>query len=496
MTAQEGPLVLAMDAGGTAVKVVLFDADGRAVAQRHADVTTVHHPDGRVERDPEAFWEATARAIRAVVCGVAPGRLVAAGCTGFGNGIFMVDAAGRPTRPGIVSVDHRAQPIVDALEAEGRLDEISALNGHRPWGGQTLLQLVGLARDEPEVMARSAWGLACKDFIRLRLTGEMQTDPTDASGGGLMDLGRGSYSTPVLEAFGHPELRAKLPPIVGSAAAGVRVSAEAAAQTGLPVGLPVAGGMMDVAACALGAGVTTHDRLVMIAGTWAINGMEVDGASAAPAPILNMIYRDGATRLVAEGSPSSAANLGWYLDRALAGRLTVSEAVARIEDCPVQARRCHFLPYVHGPRPRRGAFVGLGSTDDEASMLRAICEGVAFQHRRHAEQILPHGTGAWPAAIRLTGGAARSPAWAQIFADVCGRPVEVVAADEVGALGAGICAAVAGGLYPGLTQATRAMSRIARTHAPDPARHAFYAGRYDDFLRLDRGMMELIATMR
>ena len=51
--------------GGTAVKVVLLDADGRAVAQRHADVTTVHHPDGRVERDPEAFWEATARAIQA-----------------------------------------------------------------------------------------------------------------------------------------------------------------------------------------------------------------------------------------------------------------------------------------------------------------------------------------------------------------------------------------------------------------------------------------------
>lgn len=496
MTGEEGPLLLAIDAGGTAVKVVLFDTAGRVLRQRHADVKTVHHRGGRVERDPDAFWDATAGTIRAVVEGVAPGRLVAVGCTGFGNGIFMVDAAGRPTRPGIVSVDHRAQPIVDALAAEGRLGEISTLNGHRPWGGQTLLQLVGLARDEPEVMARSAWGLACKDFIRMRLTGEMLTDPTDASGGGLMDLARGSYSAAVLEAFGHPELRAKLPPIVGSAAPGGAVSAEAAAQTGLPAGLPVAGGMMDVAACALGAGVTTQDRLVMIAGTWAINGMVMSDTRPGAAPILNMIYRDGGARLVAEGSPSSAANLGWYLDRGIGGRMTAAEAMVRVEECPVEGRRCHFLPYVHGPAPRQGAFIGLTATDDEAAMLRAICEGVAFQHRRHAEEIVPLGTGEWPAAIRLTGGAARSAAWAQIFADVCNRPVEVVAADEVGALGAAICAAVAGGIYPDVTAAADAMSRVARVHAPVPAYAAILAQRYDEFLRLDRGMMELTATMR
>ncbi|MFN7052879.1 MAG: FGGY-family carbohydrate kinase, partial [Gemmobacter sp.] len=160
---------------------------------------------------------------------------------------------------------------------------------------------------------------------------------------------------------------------------------------------------------------------------------------------------------------------------------------------PVFARRCHFLPYVHGPKPRQGAFVGLAATDDTASMIRAICEGVAFQHRRHAEELLPHAGGNWPAAIRLTGGAARSPHWAQVFADVCNRPVEVVAAEEVGALGAAICAAVAGGIYPDLTKAAAAMSRIGRTHLPNPGHTAFYDDRYNEFQRLDRGMMDLCA---
>lgn len=58
------------------------------------------------------------------------------------------------------------------------------MNGHRPWGGQTLIQLVGLSENLPDVMQATRWALACKDFIRLRLTDAALTDPSDASGGG------------------------------------------------------------------------------------------------------------------------------------------------------------------------------------------------------------------------------------------------------------------------------------------------------------------------
>lgn len=491
MTMDNGPMVLAIDAGGTAVKVALIDGQGQIRAARRADVVTLHHPDGRVERDADAFWAATAQAIRALLQGQAVERLVAVGCTGFGNGVFLVDAAGAATRPGIVSVDHRAQPLVDRLAAEGRLGSLSALNGHRLWGGQTVMQLAALAEAEPQVMDRTRWALACKDFLLLRLTGQAATDPTDASGGGLMDLAAGRYSQALLAGLGQAALINILPPILPSAGVSGRVSARAAAETGLPEGLPVAGGMMDVAACALAAGVAGGNRLVMIAGTWAINGMEVAGTLSGQPPILNMLHRDGAARLVAEGSPSSAANLGWYLDLAMGGRLEVSSAMELMAASPVQGRRCHFLPYVHGPKPREGAFLGLSAADDAGTMIRAICEGVAFQHRRHAEEILPHAGGQWPEAIRLTGGAARSVHWAQVFADVCNRPVEIVAAEEVGALGAAICAAVAGGLHADLAAAVRAMSHIGARLVPDPQNAAVYEERYKEFQRLDRGMQDL-----
>lgn len=490
-------LVLAIDAGGTAVKVLLTDATGGVVGLRMASVVTLHHPDGRVERDPEAFWLATVAAIAALLAEDTSraGRIAAIGCTGFGNGVFLVDAEGRATRPGIVSVDHRAQGLVNQLQAEGHDALLSAISGQRLWGGQTLMQLAQLATDEPEVMARTRWALSCKDYIRMRLTGKAFAEATDVSGSGLMDMATGDFGAKLFTQLGIPEVVQKLPPMIANSAVGGVVSAQAAAQTGLVAGTPLAGSMMDVAACALGAGSVNADNLVMIAGTWAINCLEVPLASKVgpPMPLMNMLHRDAACQLLCEGSPSSAANLGWFLERGLGGRVSVAEANALVAASPVQTKRCQFLPYIYGAAPRMGSFQGLGAADDTGSMLRAIYEGVAFQHRRHAEDLLGHVGGLGPKTIRLAGGAARSGPWAQIFADICQRPVEICAAEEVGALGAAICAAVAGGLHADLTSATAAMTRIGRRYDPNPDHAGFYDARFQDFLRLDLGLLALTA---
>lgn len=490
-----GDLILAIDAGGTAVKVVAFDMQGEVFAAETADVETIHHADGRVERDVADFWQGTVRALRRIVADCAGRTIAGIGCTGFGNGIFLADEAGQGTRPGIVSVDHRAQPVVDELEAEGAAAAVSGVTGNRIWGGQAVMQLAWLARSEPEVLARTRWALACKDLIRLRLTGEALTDPTEASGGGMMDIARGGYATEAFRRIGLAQHVHRLPRIVPSDSIAGRVSARAAEETGLREGTPVAGSMMDVAACSLGAGAVDAPVLVMIAGTWSINSLESGPPAGTGAPILNMHYRGAERRLIAEGSPCSAANLGWFLDGALGKRVTVEEANALVAASPVEGRRCQFLPYVFGPEPRRGGFVDMGAADDLGTMLRAIYEGVAFQARRHAEEAVALAGRPFPPVIRLAGGAAKSPVWGQIFADICQRPVEAVRAPEVGALGAAICAAVACGAYPDLGAATRAMTDVARRHAPDPALAGFYGERFRRFRRLDEGIAALMEDM-
>lgn len=487
-----GGILISIDAGGTAVKVVAYDLMGTEIAIETADVATDHHPDGRVERDVEAFWAGTTSALQKLTSNCDRRDILAVGCTGFGNGVFLLDAEGRGTRPGIVSVDHRAQPLVEELTSCGRVSEISAKTGHRVWGGQTLMQLAYLARIEPEVVASTRWALACKDVIRFRLTGEALTDPTEASGGGLMDVAAGTYAQSVFEMLGLAPHAHLLPPIVASDDVAGRVSRRAAEETGLPEGTPVAGSMMDVAASSLGAGAVDVPVLTMIAGTWSINSLESGPPKGTGTPILNMLYRGGDRRLIAEGSPCSAANLGWFLESAMGGRVSVAEANTLVANSPIQTRRCQFLPYVFGPESRRGTFIDLGASDDLGTMLRAIFEGVAFQARRHAEDAVAMAGQPFPETVRLAGGASKSPVWAQVFADVCQRNVEAVRASEVGALGAAICAAVACGAYANLAEATAQMTSVDRTHRPDPVLGPFYEKRFNSFCKLDLGLAELL----
>lgn len=485
-------LFLTVDAGGTAVKAAVFDMTGRLVAQRSIEVVTIHRENGWVEREPEAFWRGTATAIRQLTRGeIAADRIAAVACTGFGNGVFLVNAEGRATRDGIVSVDHRAQGIVDQFERDGTAGRIEAITGQKIWGGQTLMQLVWLARNEPEVVRQACWALACKDFLRMRLTGVATTDPTDASGGGMLDLAQGTYSDALFELAGIPELTGRVPEIVENSGIAGQVSHKAAEETGLIAGTPVVAAMMDVSACVLGAGSVGADTLTMIAGTWSINAVESQAPMTKRPPILNMIHRDRACRLLADGSPTSAANLHWYLSRAIGASIDVKQANALVAQSQVESRRCHFLPFVSGPAPRRGAFVGMTNSDDQASMLRAIYEGVAFQHRRHAESVVSYVAPQCAQMIRLAGGASKSAVWAQVFADVCGLPVEVPEGEEIGALGAAMCAAVATGRFPNLASAAQIMCRVERTAEPRPQLRDFYEERYGEFLRLDRRLAGL-----
>ncbi|MBB4104971.1 FGGY-family carbohydrate kinase [Allorhizobium borbori] len=487
-----GDLFLAIDAGGTAVKAAVFDANGQLVASRAVDVVTIHRDNGWVERDPEAFWRNTAVAIRELTATVIdPARVAAIACTGFGNGIFLVDEQGNGTRDGIVSVDHRAQSIVDEFHRDGTAADMEAFSGHRIWGGQTIMQLIWLARNEPRVVEKTRWALACKDYIRMRLTGVAASDPTDASGGGLLDLTSGAYDPAYFERLGIGIFNERMPPLVENTGIAGQISPTAATETGLLAGTPVVSAMMDVSACVMGSGVIGSNALTMIAGTWSINAIETDRTVRENPPILNMLHRDRACRLLADGSPTSAANLSWYLAQAAGGAIDVALANALVAASPVTGRRCHFMPFVNGPAPRRGAFVGLVNSDDRGSMLRALYEGVAFQHRRHGETVVNYVAPHRPSIIRLAGGASKSRVWSQIFADICGMPVEVSEGDELGALGAAMCAAVATGHYADLAAAARGMCRVTRTAMPDEAVRPFYEDRYREFLTLDQKLADL-----
>ncbi len=491
------PLLLGIDVGGTVTKAAVFDTQGQELAVAGGHVPTHHPRAGYVERDCAAIWQAAAAAVRRVLeapelagIGAGPGDIACVCCTGHGNGGYFLDARGEPACPGIVSTDARTDGIAADLARHPESSAVIARTGQPLRASSTLVLLAWLAREAPETARRIATVLLSKDYLRWRLTGVLASDLSDLSGGGLLDFATGRHATEALTALGLGDWAAKLPEIRRSSALAGVVTAEAAAATGLLQGTPVATGAMDVEAVTLASGVADARQLSVAAGTWSINMLWSDRRATDRLPVMQCLSLDGGRILLVEGSPTSATNLAWFARELMGGDpAAYREASDLVQGLPPEASDVVYLPFIHGGEGApRASFVGLGQHCGRAHLLRALFEGVAFQHRRHVEDLIAIAEGPRPAAARLSGGAAQSDAWMQLFADVLELPVEVARGSELGALGSAICAAVAIGLYPDYPSAIAAMTRVERRFEPTAALAAVYRQKRQAFGAVERAL--------
>jgi L-xylulokinase len=300
------------------------------------------------------------------------------------------------------------------------------------------------------------------------------------------------YDSSVLEAYGIPEVAPFLPPLIETADIAGTLTPEAAALTGLLPGTLVAGGMFDIDACALASGILDSGEFSIVAGTWGNNQYIAREPLIDPDLFMTSCYSVPGWFLMLEGSPTSAGNLEWFLDTFFAAEREawgaqfyerISALVAGVK--PAESN-VFFLPFLYGGNAGdvKGGFYGLDATHGRAEMLRAVFEGVTFAHYQHIRRLLKFRD--FPAVIRLTGGAAKSAVWCQIFADCVGVPVEVPAGSELGALGAAMAAAVASGSYPGFAEAAGAMTSIEKKYIPNPELTAAYRAKYAAYQDLIR----------
>jgi len=488
--------LLGTDNGGTVSKAALFTADGEeiAVASRKTEMSTPR--PGHTERDTEKLWQATAEAIRAVIgqSGVNPEDITGVACAGHGNGLYLVDKAGKPVRPGIISTDNRANNYIARWIEQGVHKKVRPKTMQSLWAAQPNALLAWLRDHEPEVMQKAGWALMCKDYIRFRLCGRIHAELTDWSGTSLMNVGTGEYDHEVLEAFGIAEMRDLLPPIVRSEEVCGQVTAEAAAETGLAQGTPVAGGLFDIDACGLASGLIDETQMCMVAGTWSCNQYISRKPVVSERIFMTSRYCIPDYFLMLEASPTSASNLEWFVTQFFEAEGKAARQQDRsvydvvnelVEGTRPDEANIVFLPFLFGSNAApdaKASFVGLSSYHTRAHLLRAIYEGVVFGHKAHVDRLLQARELSGP--IRLTGGAARSEVWVQVFADVFQAPVEIPAGTELGALGAAICAAVAAGVFPDYAAACEAMVEISRVQEPKAANKNVYAAKYERYQKV------------
>ena len=482
---------IGLDNGGTATKAALFDRNGKEIGKAVVATASITPKPGFVERDMEEMWNANCAVISRVLkeTGVDPRDVAGIGIAGHGKGLYLWGKDGKPARNGIISTDNRAWMYPKRWAEDGTEEKVFARTAQHILACQPVSLLAWLRDNEPESYSNIRWVFECKDYVRFRLTGEAKAEITDYSGANLMNLHTRNYDPDLLGLLGLEEIAEALPPLCRATEICGTVSEEAASRCGLLPGTPVIGGMFDINACAIAVGVTDPERICMIAGTWSINEYVRKEPVTDGSVLMNSLFCLPEYYLIEESSPTSAGNNEWFVRELLPEMGTACKEQGKsiydvmnqwVDDIPPEEFVPVFLPFLMASNVHpnaKGSFIGLSLNHSRKHLARSVYEGIAFCHRMHLERLL-HSRTTPPACIRLAGGAARSSVWAQIFADVMKLPVETVEANETGALGCAVAAAVATGEYPDLRTAVESMTAVSRRFEPDAARTEIYDGKY------------------
>ncbi len=446
-------MYLGCDLGTGGCKAVLVDADGKLIAHEFSPCTLQHPNPGWAEQDPEEWWTAVCASVRAVLQGREASEVRAMAVAGQMLALVPMDGAGNPTRPALSWLDHRADPqarrIIRRLGGERVL---GAIAGGVPTGKDLVAKLAWLAECEPEMHAATAAYGDATSYLVARCTGRLAMDPTAAGGTGMFNLEERRWSRLLTWLVSFPT--DKMPEVVPSTDVAGRLHEKAAANLGLPVGLPVAMGMADIPAAAVGSGATGPGQAHVYLGTSSWIGVSLDRPASRPrAGIASVPSASRSGCLLIAESETAGACRDWF------GRELGEFPEELADQAPPGSDGLLFCPWLFGERSPypsahlRGAFVNLTLTHTRAHMARAVLEGTALNLRWILEEI--DITGQRSPGLRAIGGGARSDVWLQILADVTGEVVERVEAPQhAGAVGAALLSAVAIGDLAGLSAAS------------------------------------------
>lgn len=431
-------MFLGIDIGTSAVKVIC--TDGTAIhASSTADLTVQSPHPGWSEQDPQAWWAATRAALAEVGKAVSLSDVTAIGLSGQMHGAVLLDAQKTVLRPAILWNDSRA--TADCADLRKTLPEIGEIAGVLPLPGFTAPKLMWVAREEPELHARIAHVLLPKDYIGLCLHGEMATDRSDAAGTLWLDQAAREWSGSVAEA--SATALDWLPPLADGHDIVGHVTSDAAAETGLPVGVPVVAGGGDAATGAVSLGATEAGRGFISLGTSGQLFVAGEAYRPNPARFVHAFAHTVPDRWYQMAAMLNGARpIAW-----LAEQLGISAGdVVALAESADPARVPIFLPYLTGERSPHGdphiraGFFGLEDSTDRAALCRAVVEAVAFTF---ADAVDSFGDSiADLSYLAAIGGGSKSPFLLQLIANATDMRIGRTAGSDAGpAMGAARLAA-------------------------------------------------------
>ena len=480
---------LGIDIGTSGTKTVAIDDRGKVLASSTAEYDAFHPRPLWSEQDPEDWWQATVRSVRKVVrqTQARRGDVKAIGLSGQMHGSVFLDKRGRVLRRAILWNDQRTADECDEIErlAGGRRRLIKMV-ANPAMTGFTAPKILWLRNHEPKRFDKTATVLLPKDEIRRRLTGELATDVSDASGTLLLDVANRRWSRALLSKL---ELDANLlPRLYESDEVTGQLTRESAKQLGLTTDCRVVAGAGDCAAGAVGNGIVRRGTLSTSLGTSGVMFAHSDDMKLDPTGRLHTFchavrghWHMMGVNLTAGGALQWFRNALCQADMKAVQRSNRDIYESLTKEAAAVAPGCEglfFLPYLAGERTphadplARGCFVGLTLQHTRGHMVRAIMEGVTYALRESLA--IMRDLDVPVRQVRASGGGSKSKLWRQIQADIFGQQVVTTAADEGPAFGVALLAAVGVGAFKDIGEACDATVRLkSKTPVSSPTKKVY-----------------------
>ena len=484
-------MYIGIDLGTSGVKAILLSEEGDVVASQTEKLTVSRPHPLWSEQDPEQWWLATDRAIKALSQQHSLQGVKALGIAGQMHGATLLDKQQRVLRPAILWNDGRCAEECQLLEEA--VKNSRQITGNLMMPGFTAPKLLWVKRHEPEIFAQVDKVLLPKDYLRLRITGEFASDMSDAAGTMWMDVAKRDWSDVMLAACGLS--RDNMPALFeGCEITGTLLPSVAQAWN-MPA-VPVVAGGGDNAAGAVGVGMADAGQAMLSLGTSGVYFAVSEGFLSKPESAVHSFCHalPGRWHLMSV-MLSAASCLDWAAK--LTGLENVPALISAAQSADENAGPVWFLPYLSGERtphnnPRaKGVFFGLTHQHGPAELARAVLEGVGFALADGMDVV--HACGVTPKSVTLIGGGARSAYWRQMLADISGQQLDYRTGGDVGpALGAARLAQLAIHHDKPFTDLLPQLP-LEQAHYPDAQRHAQYAPRRETFRQLYQQLLPLMS---
>ncbi|QDP41405.1 xylulokinase [Radiobacillus deserti] len=475
--------VIGVDLGTSAVKILLVDQLGSVVQEVSKSYSLIQEKTGYSEQAPQDWVDQTVAGLSDLVQSFNGNVVDIEGISFSGqmHGLVLLDEHQEPLRHAILWNDTRTteqcKQIYEAVGEERLLD----ITKNPALEGFTLPKILWVKQNEPHIYEKAASFVLPKDYVRLKLTGALHMEYSDAAGTLMLDVANKAWSSEVCEQL---DIDVDLcPPLVASHAEVGTLTPEMAKATGLSVDTKVFAGGADNACGAIGSGILEEGKSLCSIGTsGVVLSYEENNDKDFGGKVHYFNHGEESAYYTMGVTLSAGYSLTWFKE-VFAKEESFDELVADVHTVSPGSDGLLFTPYLVGERTPhadaniRASFIGMDSSHERKHFVRAVLEGITFSLHESIE--IFRESGKTIDSIISIGGGAKNEDWLQMQADIFNAEVVKLTSEQGPGMGAAMLAAYGCGWFESLQDCSKAFVKQAKTYQPNPDRVERYQALFD-----------------